>query len=717
MFASKKLAILVILVMIAPLVLAACGPTPEPETIVKTVVVEQTKIVEKEGEKVTIVETVEVTVPPPTATPVPEAKPVDYKIALFEDPVSTNYWNYLGPGSSVWTAYILSGHAASLYGLSDQRYQFIPSLAKEIVDPVDNGDGTWSFTIPMVEDAKWSDGEPVTAEDVCFTHNTCKDLQLTQNWPNSCKPMGVEVDCEVVDEYTVKYTFHEKPSLGTWQAGVAMAPILPKHYWQETVDKAYSFIEGLEEPTIEPPKDAEGNEIDCFAEELSDEDAAACEPYLAEWEPYNEAFENARKTLYEADGTGAVSFGGYVTTKLEPGAFAQREQNPNYYFKGAEIIEYEDDTWMLKHPNGTVYQLYGDAQGEVTLDYTKGPYAPNIIFSIYGSQDAAFLALADGEVDYVLNPLGLSKGLEEQAKKGEGIKTYVNPDYGMYYLAFNMRKKPMSYYGFRKAVDAVIDKEFVVDKVLGGVVFPMYSTMPPGNEFWFNPEAEKNEFKGMTREERVNAAVQILKEEGWSWTKEPAWNEDKQDVDPGEGITMPDGNPMPELTILGPGPAYDPLRATFNQWISEWMRELGMPVKSELTGFNTILGPVFIDADFDMYILGWSLGNVAFPDYYEAFWASWNDTATTGNYNTPGFNNAEYDELVNKFMSTADLEEARDLVFQMQMLLADQRPYICLFYKQTIDLARDNLIFPYTELLGGIESAAGFQTDTIPLSK
>jgi ABC-type transport system substrate-binding protein len=174
---------------------------------------------------------------------------------------------------------------------------------------------------------------------------------------------------------------------------------------------------------------------------------------------------------------------------------------------------------------------------------------------------------------------------------------------------------------------------------------------------------------------------------------------------------------MPELTILGPGPAYDPLRATFNQWISEWMRELGMPVESELTGFNTILGPVFIDANFDMYILGWSLGNPAFPDYYESFWHSRNDTATTGNNNTPGFNNAEYDAVIDEFMSTSDLERARELIFEAQMILADQRPYICLFYKQTNDLASRNVQYPYTETLGGIEFQSGMQTDAMPLTK
>jgi ABC-type transport system substrate-binding protein len=616
-----------------------------------------------------------------------------YRIALFEDPYTMNYWNYLGPGSSVWTQYILSGVAPTLYTLSDQRFDFVPFIATELVEAVQEGD-VWTFTVPMNENATWSDGEPITADDVVFTHNTCKDLDLTINWPDQCVPTGVQVDAEAIDDYTVKYTFHAKPSLGTWNAGVAQAPILPQHFWGDTVAEAYAFIDGVVEP-----------EEDCAVDEPSD----ACVAY-------SEAYENARTTLYEADATGSPTGGGYSTDKWELGAFAQRTANDLYFQKGARIVEYDDGTWMLTFPDGTSYQLYGDASGTETLNFISGPYAPNILFSIYGSQDAAFLALADGEVDYVINPLGLARGLQEQAERGEGVMSYTNADYGMYYMAFNLREYPQSLPGFRQAFDIIIDKEFVVNNVLAGVVFPMYSTMPPGNGFWYNPDVP-TPYVGLSREERVNMAVEVLKAEGWSWEVDPAWNADTVDVDPGVGITMPNGEPMPELTILGPGPAYDPLRATFNQWISEWGRELGMPIVSELTGFNTILAPVFIDADFDMYILGWSLGNVAFPNYFESFWHSRNDTLTTGNSNTPGLNSPEYDALVDEFMSTSDLERAQELVYEMQILLADLRPYICLFYKQTIDLARNNLIFPYTESLGGLEFAAGFQTDAQPLFK
>jgi peptide/nickel transport system substrate-binding protein len=708
MVGRRRCAILISMMMVVPIVLVACGATAEPQIVVETVIVEQTRIVEQEGEIVTIVETVqvEVTETPELEQVLQETEIGSYRIALFQDPVSSNYWNYLGPGSSVWTSYVLSGQQPSLFTLADKTFAFVPFLAKDLPEPVDNGDGTWTIIVEMVEDAMWSDGEPITAHDVVYTHNACKDLKLTQNWPNVCAPNDVEIDANAVGDYTVEYIFHTAPSLGTWQNGVAQAPIMPQHFWQDAVDEAYAFVEGLTEPDVERPPD-------CEAEDLSAADQAACEA----WVPYDEAYVNARRTLYEADASGQPSGGGYIFDRLELGAFAQRTANGEYYFKGAEIVEYEDGTWMRIHPNGTIWQLYGQGTGQETLRYTSGPYAPNIIFSIYGSQGAAFLALADGEVDFVLNPLGLSRGLQEQAEKGQGIKVYVNPDYGMYHLSFNMRKYPMSEYAFRQAVDILTDKEFVVYSVLGGAVFPMYSTMPPGNEFWFNPAAEANPYIGWSREQRVNEAVRVLKEAGWSWSKDPAWDENLQDVVPGVGITMPDGKSMPELTILGPGPAYDPLRATFNQWISEWMRELGMPVQSELTGFNAILGPVFVDANYDMYILGWGLGNPGFPAYFESFWHSRNDTATTGNYNTPGFNNAEYDALIDEFMSTTDMERARDLIFEAQLLLADQRPYICLFYKQTIDLARDNIIYPYTQVLGGLELQNGFQTDAIPLVK
>lgn len=172
---------------------------------------------------------------------------------------------------------------------------------------------------------------------------------------------------------------------------------------------------------------------------------------------------------------------------------------------------------------------------------------------------------------------------------------------------------------------------------------------------------------------------------------------------------MPNGEPMPTLKILGPGPEFDIVRATFNQWISEWARELGMPVESDLTGRNAILDSVFVAADFDMYIFGAPLGNPAYPIYYEAFWHSQNCTFETGGKNTACFKNDAYDALLEEFKATADLDQARELVFQMQFLLADQRPFIPLYSERVMDFATERVVFPYTEALGGIEWRGGFK--------
>lgn len=711
---SKKWFSFVAILLALGFVLAACQ-TAEPEVIEVTRVVTEveTVTVEVEGETVevtrvvenTVVETVTVTVEAEggeeAAGPTGECCD-SYTIGIFEDPVTTNYWNYLGPGSSVWTAYVLNGQAGSLYTLSDQRFDFVPSLAADLPeDPVEEGE-FWTITVPMVEGATWSDGEPLTAHDVAFTMNTCLDLQLTQGWASSCHPSVLD-RAEAVDDYTVKFYFTGVPGLAQWQFGVAQAPILPQHIWADTVAEAASFVEGVTAPEAERPED-------CEAE---DADAAACEA----WAAYDEAFENARTTLYGAELDGmTTSAGGYVTGQFEPGAFVQRTMNPGYFFAGAQIIETDDGAWTQVLPDGTTRQAYGDGSGEETLNFVGGPYSENVIFSLYGNQDSAFLALANGEVDYVLNPLSLARGLQEQAERGEGVVTYVNPDNGIFYVAFNMRKEPFSMPEFRQAVDILLDKEFVANSVLQGSVIPAYSVVPPGNAFWYTDV--ETPYVGMTRADRLTLAIQTLEEAGWTWDQKPEWDPEDptaQDVVPGEGLRMPNGELVEEFTVLGPGPAYDPQRASFNQWMTEWMRELGMPATSELAGFNTILGPVFQEASFDMYILGWSL--TIYPDYLCDFFASWNDTATTGNNNTPGMSNPEFDALCEEFLAETNIEAAQGQAHQLQNILANERAYIPLFYRQSIDLINNRVVLPYTDVLGGIADASGFQTDAQVLSR
>ena len=65
------------------------------------------------------------------------------------------------------------------------------------------------------------------------------------------------------------------------------------------------------------------------------------------------------------------------------------------------------------------------------------------------------------------------------------------------------------------------------DHVLQGVAIPLNSMVPPGNAFWANPELDAW-CAGQSQEERVNSAIQILKDAGWTWDVEPQWNPDNR---------------------------------------------------------------------------------------------------------------------------------------------------------------------------------------------
>ena len=52
-------------------------------------------------------------------------------MAIFSDPQTQNYWNYLDTETDVWTAYVMSGQAVSLFSISYPNYQLVTGIADE----------------------------------------------------------------------------------------------------------------------------------------------------------------------------------------------------------------------------------------------------------------------------------------------------------------------------------------------------------------------------------------------------------------------------------------------------------------------------------------------------------------------------------------------------------------------------------------------------------
>ena len=604
--------------------------------------------------------------PEPQQPPAAETGDVEhvYQIGISADLTTTNYWAYLGPDGTIWNQYVLGGDKPSLYTYSAQRYDWVPSAAADFPTALQEeqvgGETFWTTEVRLKEGMQWSDGTEVTAEDFVFTAQTVADMQLSGNWPSIVDPEYFD-HAEALEPHHLKIYFKQKPGLARWQFGLAFMPMMSKVYWEPVVTAA-----------------RQGGDI-----------------------------TEQQKALYAHVPDHEPSAGGFGFHKWERGAFAEKAQNPRYFFTDSVVTQYANGAYETMKPGAYEFSAYGDPGGDKSLEYTVGPYAESTIYSIYGSQDATVLALKKGDIDFMLNPLGLSRGLQKQLEGEDGLTVIENPNDGVRYLGFNFRKAPMESQAFREAVATLIDKEFISQTVLQGVAFPVYAMVPEGNRAWYNPHVPQIG-KDMTRGERISRVVELLKGEGFTWETEPRVSEDGRFVEQrGEGLKMPDGQPMPAISILAPSPGYDPLRSTFAIWIERWLNEVGIPVHADLTGFNLIVEKVFDQQDFDMWILGWGL--TLYPDYLESFFHS--QHSGLEGHNAGGYNNPEFDRLADELLAETDVEAARELVFKMQEFLAEDLPYVTLFDTPLVEAYRsDRIGYPYTHSLGGLQNGSGLTT-------
>jgi len=597
-----------------------------------------------------------------------------YNYGLLDDITTVNIIAGLGPDSTTYNFAVYNWNS-SLYGITTKTFVFVPVLADgmpsdmppKVSDKTQpDGSPLYESTVHLKKGIYWSDGNEFTADDVVFSYKLIDKYADTfgGNWSGSIYP-DLFYDIEKIDDYTVKFYLTSDSSNFKW--GTLMMTLLPKAQWEPIVEKA--------EQGDTPAQDILAAQID---------------------KP--------------------VSIGPFVFDQWQKGAFAANDKNLTYYDEGSVVTTYSSGVVHLvndgkANPKAVAYDetYYGEPSGDVLYEETTGPFVDKVIYHVYTDQATAVLALANGDLDFIHNPNGLTKGFEDQLKGVPGVKIVKNSPNGWRYLAFNLRKSPGKYLAFRQAVAYLIDKEFVCNTLLQGLAFPAYSVVPQANTYWFNPDVPAIG-KGLDRASRIEKAVQLLKDAGFSWETEPVLKDGKL-VTKGKGLIDPDGNKVPELTMLCPSTAYDPMRATFGIWIERWLNDVGIPVKANLTGFNTICGQVFGEGTptYDLYILGWGLGNPAFPDFMYAFFHSSQDYPA--GFNTPGFKNEEFDKTIEEFLASWDLAEARKYAFKAQEILAEQLPYVVLFDTPLTEAYRsDRIIMPFDHALDGLQGANGNQS-------
>jgi len=366
-----------------------------------------------------------------------------------------------------------------------------------------------------------------------------------------------------------------------------------------------------------------------------------------------------------------VGTGPFILKQWRRGAFLHLTRNPHFFGTGQTI-------------NGRIL----------------GPFFDDLVYTVFGTSDVAILGLKKGSIDMFWWPI--QPGYMADLEREEEIRLFTNEKSALYFMGFNLRRPPFDDPALRRAAANLIDKDFIVSRILQGQGTKMFSIIPAENRFWCARDLPRYG-DGMSRESRTKRAYQLLREAGYSWKVPP--------VDPSGTLQnaiemrLPDGRPMERFTILTPPADYDPHRATTGLMIQEWLRQLGMPAYARPMSFSSLLDQVKGKHDFDAFILGYGRLRLD-PAYLGNLFHSNNDKPR--GWNMSGYRNPAFDGLADRSVSEMDPVKRQALVLEMQREIARDLPYIPLYKPSVVEAVRRDRFNGWVNMLEGIGNIWSF---------
>lgn len=287
---------------------------------------------------------------------------------------------------------------------------------------------------------------------------------------------------------------------------------------------------------------------------------------------------------------------------------------------------------------------------EANPDYFEGaPKIDKLVFKILPDSTVRFLELKQGGVDLVQN--AIPPDMVPIAKETEGLKVIAQESIVIYYLAFNLEDPILKNVKVRQAIAHAIDRQIILDHLMKGQASLATGLLSPVN--W----AYEADVK--TYDYDVEKAKALLDEAGYP---------------------DPDGDgPEPRLKLVYKT-STDPLRIRIGEVMQDQLKQVGIEI-SEIQTFEWAkFYQDIIDGNFQMYALRWV--GITEPDiFYSIFHSS---MFPPNGRNRGRYVNAKIDELTEQGRLVIDTEGRKKIYSEIQKILAEELPYVYLWYPHNI---------------------------------
>ena len=271
----------------------------------------------------------------------------------------------------------------------------------------------------------------------------------------------------------------------------------------------------------------------------------------------------------------------------------------------------------------------------------------------------ALVSFEQGEIDFTsISPDTLDRFTSDPA-----IRVVQQPAFWGYQFYFNMNKcTELNDKKIRQAFVYAIDREELVEKIGRGAGKPGEMGILPEDHIWYNSDQPEYEYN-------PDKAGELLDEAGWI------------DTD-GDGVRDKNGESLSYILSLGSG------EVRIGELIKERLSEVGIDVqvkalesKSRDANLNS--------GDFELAISGFG-GWGRDADYLRTRYCDTNsgsDSVASGAA-IFGYHNDTLNDLGTQELQELDDEKRKEIVYEMQAVLADDIPTIPLYYTTKYDAWR-----------------------------
>jgi peptide/nickel transport system substrate-binding protein len=443
-------------------------------------------------------------------------------------------------------------YASGLLRLDPNTLEYIPNMAESYTISPDG----LTFTFNLRKTMKWSDGQPITAQDFQWTYD---QVVKPENGFPYLSQLAFITSYKALDDYTLEIKIGEvyAPALGQM---VGLISPLPKHIWEKL-------------PWSDPQKNPEINNP-------------------------------------------SVVSGAYKLVEWKRDQYVIFEANPNYWFHGA--------------PNITRY-----------------------VTQIVPDQDIAYEKMKTGETDTA--PITPDKLAEARALPNINVYEWWPAAATWSYVGLNTRQGFVtSDVNVRHGLSYAVQKQLLVDKVMLGQAKRQCSVFPE-TSWVYNPDVQCYEYD---KDKALAAFAQA------GYTLQSGKLVDKS------------GKQLQLKLIYGPNTSQT--RELMAVSIQNDLRQIGIEVNIQAMEWSSFLQAIqATQPDWDMFIGAWQ--STIEPHIMYTIWAQ----DSIPQLNSVGYVNKQVEQLFKEAGATYDTAVRKEKYGEIQKIIADDSPYIFLFYNKS----------------------------------